>query len=180
MDFDSSLGYPGEGPQSCWICLLPFWTFALLAEGLPIFLHEGNIFRGIVSGHLILICHGVSEPIANAGDRVRQRAREGLVLDDGRPMTAGTKATREELLVHLEAWLNGKGKTFGAVFLSQPPDFDEINRVLTDYGRMLFRLGKAYYKYAETLNGVTSRRPILRRSIGAAWDLAFMCWNSLI
>jgi len=95
-------------------------------------------------------------------------------------VTAGTKATREELLVHLEAWLNGKGKTFGEVFLSQPPDFDEINRVLTDYGRMLFRLGKPYYKYAETLNGVASRRPILRRSIGAAWDLAFMCWNSLI
>ena len=87
------------------------------------------------------MCHGVSEPIANAGDRVRQRARE--VLDDGRPV-AQTKSTREELLVHLEAWLNGKGKTFGEVFLSQPPDFDEINRCLTEYGHMLFRLGKPY------------------------------------
>lgn len=101
-----------------------------------------------------------------------------MVLDDGRPLTAGTKATREELLVHLEAWLNGKGKTFGEVFLSQPPDFDEINRCLTEYGHMLFRLGKPYYKYAETLNGVTSRRPILRRSIGAAWDLAVM-WGAM-
>ena len=53
-----------------------------------------------------------------------------------------------------------------------------MNKVLTDYGRMLFRLGKPYYKYAETLNGVTTRRPILRRSIGAAWDLAFM-WGAM-
>ena len=29
---------------------------------------------------------GVAEPIVNAGDRLRQRARDGLVLDDGRPV----------------------------------------------------------------------------------------------
>lgn len=47
MDFDSSLGYPGEGPQSIWICLLPFWTFVLLAEGASLYLSpRGLIFLG--------------------------------------------------------------------------------------------------------------------------------------
>ena len=176
FDFDSTLGFPGEGPQSflyssslLWICYLPAW---ILACSQPTGV---NMFWGVVSSSLIFSCHGVSEPIVNAGDKARQK---GLVLDDGRPITEGTKASRDELLVHFEAWLNGQGQTFGEVFLSPSPDFDYVNKVLTDYGRMLFRLGKPYYKYAETLNGVTTRRPILRRSIGAAWDLAFM-WGAL-
>ena len=178
MDFDSSLGFPGEGPpflqRLSFVIWIPLFGFCSALSWST----RVNLIRGVISGHIVLGCHGVAEPIVNAGDRLRQRARDGLVLDDGRPVTAGTKASRDDLLVQLEAWLNGRGRTFGEVFLSQPPDFDEINKVLTDYGRMLFRLGKPYYKYAETLNGVTTRRPILRRSIGAAWDLAFM-WGAL-
>ena len=178
MDFDSSLGYPGEGPMIFSKLFLIIWIPLFgLCSALNWSIRV-NFIWGVISGHIVLGCHGVAEPIVNAGDRLRQRARDGLVLDDGRPVTAGTKASRDDLLVQLEAWLNGRGRTFGEVFLSQPPDLDEINKVLTDYGRMLFRLGKPYYKYAETLNGVTTRRPMLRRSIGAAWDLAFM-WGAL-
>ena len=179
LDFDSTLGFPGEGPQSfhasfvlAWIFFLTSWNLAC-SRSLKV-----NIFWGVISGHLVLSSHGVTEPTVNAGDRVRQRARQGVVLDDGRPVTEGTRASRDGLLVQFETWLNGKGQTFGEVFLSQQPDLDRINQVLTEYGRMLFRLGKPYYKYAETLNGVTTRRPILRRSIGAAWDLAFM-WGAM-
>ena len=40
-------------------------------------------------------------------------------------------------------------------------------------GRELFRAGKTYNQYAETINSLTSMRPSLRRQMQGAWDLGF-------
>ena len=48
---------------------------------------------------------------------------------------------------------------------------------MTEYGRWLFAEGKPYYHYSETLNGVTSARPAVRRMLQQSWDLAFI-WGS--
>ena len=61
--------------------------------------------------------------------------------------------------------------------LANHPDVDRANKVLVSYGRWLFSEGRPYYHYSETINAVTCRRPLLRRSLQQAWDLAFM-WGS--
>ena len=179
LDFDSTLGYPGEGPSSppSLLVALPL-IFAVVSwisttggsKGKPLIL-------GVITGHLIPVCHGVSGPTATTGDLLRQRARAGLKLDVGRPVTEGTRAVREDLFSQFDSWLQSAGLSFDEIFMTSPTDLDRINKVLVEYGRLLFDLGKPYYFYAETLNCITTRRAILRRSIGAAWDLAFM-WRS--
>lgn len=135
------------------------------------------LILGVLTGHLIPCCHGALGQAASAGDLMRQQARQGIRLEVGRPVTEGTRAVREDLFAQFQKWLNEAGLSFDGVFMTSTPDLDWINKVLTDYGRFLFEKGKPYYFYAETLNCITTRRAILRRSIGAAWDLAFM-WRS--
>ena len=64
----------------------------------------------------------------------------------------------------------------GVLFCS-PPDIDAVNKILVDYGRWLFSEGKPYYHFSETINAVTCKRPIIRRSLQQVWDLAFI-WGS--
>lgn len=63
------------------------------------------------------------------------------------------------------------------MFQANPPDFDRINNVLTKYGRHLFSSGKPYYHLSETINLVSAKRTILRRSLQQARDLCAM-WTS--
>lgn len=41
------------------------------------------------------------------------------------------------------------------------------------YGRDLHGSGKSYTRYSETINAVVGLRPILKRQLTGAWDLAF-------
>ena len=56
---------------------------------------------------------------------------------------------------------------------AKPPDAEEITRWLVMYGQEMILAGKAYGKFAETINGVAAARPIFRKQLVAAWDLAF-------
>ena len=154
LDFDSTLGYPGEGPS------LLSWTFLLLllAVGCRQSLSVG--VRG--SSH---------------GDAVRKAARAGIVLDDGRRVTPTTSFHREGLLGNFRDWLVRNGFNFDCLVMQSPPDLDGLNQRLVDYGRWLFAEGKPYYHFAETINAVTNCRPLVRRSLQQAWDLAFL-WNT--
>eukprot|EP00435_Cladocopium_sp_Y103_P061058 s614_g22.t1 len=173
--FDSSLGFPGEGhglgilallliissPTRMLCPLMLPWTFSC---GL------GVLGAGAAAGRTIP--KGISH-----GDLRRQQARAGIELAEGRRTTEATAAARTDLLSGFCDWLIGQHLVFEEVILGNPPDLDKINQVLTDFGRWLFKQGKPYYHYSETINAVTSRRPILRRSLQQAWDLAFM-WGS--
>ncbi|CAE7648469.1 unnamed protein product [Symbiodinium pilosum] len=53
-------------------------------------------------------------------------------------------------------------------FLVEP--FVEL---LVQYGHDLYGSGRPYYHFSETINAVTARKPILRRQVQAAWDVAF-------
>ena len=152
LDFDSTLGYPGEGPSLFWI----------------------------------LLCSVVSLPVWGAppvsvsrshGDELRKAQRAGISLDDGRRVTKNTSLTREWLLDCFVKWMEAKGHSFEAVVMSSPPDVDLLNSLLVEFGRALFQDGKPYYHFSETINSITSRRPLVRRSLQQAWDLAFM-WGS--
>ena len=152
IDFDSTLGYPGEGPS--WIFV---WIFLFYCLPTRVFSVGG---RG-----------------ASHGDALRRQQRAGIVLDDGRKVTPTTSFHREGLLVKFRNWLVENGFSFDELVMSSPPDLDALNQKLVDYGRFLFAEGKPYYHYAETLNAVTSARPLVRRSLMQAWDLAFL-WSA--
>ena len=158
LDFDSTLGFPGEGP-----------TFHFR---LPIFLLLSCSWAN--SG-----CRGVESVVFSAshGDWERMKSRSGIELRDGRRVSEGTSATRAALLSGFQTWLEQQGTTFDAVAMSKNCDLDNLNAWLVKYGRWLFAAGKPYYFYSETINAVSVRRPILRRAMQQAWDLAFM-WHS--
>ena len=150
LDFDATLGFPGEGPTSC----------SLL--GLLLLLASTDLGRATGASH---------------GDEHRRKLREGLELPDGRRVTELTSSVCSGLAAALSAWLRNEGLCFDEIFLSNPPDLDRVNQVLTKYGRYLFSSGKPYYHLSETINLISAKRPILRRSLQQAWDLCAM-WTS--
>ena len=50
---------------------------------------------------------------------------------------------------------------------------EEINAILSAYGKALYAAGRPYGHFAETINSVVSQRPVLRRNLQQAWDYAF-------
>ena len=151
MDFDASLGYPGEGPFR--LVLLAFLGLLFCAGGAPT--------RGFLSH----------------GDCNRKAARAGFELPEGRRVLETTSEIRGKLMSSFLGWLDEQGFSFNLVFMASPPDLDGANDVLVKYGRWLFKEGKPYYHFSELVNAITAKRPLLRRSLQAAWDLAFM-WGS--
>eukprot|EP00438_Fugacium_kawagutii_P025642 Skav209573 [mRNA] locus=scaffold281:153023:156322:- [translate_table: standard] len=149
LDFDSSLGFPGEGPPP--------------------------VFRLCVG--LLLTCWGAGAVGASHGDSLRKLQREGIELPEGRRVTETTSSIRSQLMVNFEKWIREQKLSFDEIFLGNPPNLDRINDVLVRYGRFLFSAGKPYYHYSETVNSISSRRPVLRRSLQGAWDLGAM-WSS--
>ena len=55
----------------------------------------------------------------------------------------------------------------------KPADPEKISECLVQYGRALFTAGKSYQKYSETINAVGTARPLIKRQLTRAWDLAF-------
>ena len=151
LEFDSTLGYPGEG----WICLLLVTLISCWSEVATVGLTRS----------------------ASHGDAVRRQARQGINLVAGRRVTETTAFNRDWLFGKFQQWLETKGFSVDDLLFQNPIDLDRLNNVLVEYGRWLFSEGKPYYHFSETLNSLTSRRPAVRRSIQQAWDLAFM-WGS--
>ena len=114
---------------------------------------------------------------ASHGDAVRITSRAGIVLGDGRRVSESTSANRAYLLSGFQIWLEEHGTSFDSVVLEKNCDLDSLNQWLVENGRWLFASGKPYYYFSETINAVSVKRPILRRAMQQAWDLAFM-WHS--
>ena len=56
---------------------------------------------------------------------------------------------------------------------AKPPDAEEICKWLISYGQEMYLSGKAYGKFAETINAVSAARPVVRKQLAGAWDPAF-------
>ncbi|CAE7293507.1 unnamed protein product, partial [Symbiodinium sp. KB8] len=117
---------------------------------------------------------GPLEP-RHSKDEARRRARSQSQLPQGRPVLQRTTDNRQQLLLNFEAWLKERGTAL-TDFWSAAAEL--VSSTLTIYGRELFDAGYPYWHYAETINGVASKRPILRRHLQGAWDLAFS-WMAL-
>ncbi|CAE7933904.1 unnamed protein product, partial [Symbiodinium necroappetens] len=114
----------------------------------------------------------------DAKDRTRARAREGAQLAEGRPVLECTSKNRASLLALFGAWLVECGTTLEDLLDSKKADAEVVNMWVVSYGRQLFESGRPYWHYAETINGLAARKPILKRTLQAAWDLAFS-WMAL-
>ena len=52
-------------------------------------------------------------------------------------------------------------------------DAEYVAELLVCFGKELYYAGKPYGMYSETINAVAALRPASRKSLAAAWDLAF-------
>ena len=59
------------------------------------------------------------------------------------------------------------------VFWASAFDIDFVNIVLSKYGRGLYKAGRPYSHYSETINAASSLHPKIRRLLQPSWDVAF-------
>ena len=186
MDFDATLGFPGEGPSDFLFlpCPLGCLWISLVVWVYLVYLPRSNrCFACCV--FLWLSCLPVSSSLPGAAmampispgtpaevrKSLQRRTAEPLV--EGRPVLPATGSAREKYLNIFYAWAEGEG--IDVLHLLEHPStyVEEINVILCKFGRTLYGAGKTYTQYAETINGITSIRPSLRRQMQGAWDLGF-------
>jgi hypothetical protein len=155
MDFDATLGFPGEGPACLFVrpgCGLVLWLVLLM---------------------VVSPSHGVLFP-RNAGDMQRILQREARPpLQEGRPVLGVTSKHRSSYLAVFEEWLQVQGRSLESLLEQHHRRVDGINKLLVQFGRCLYAAGRPYNHYAETINALTSRKPALKRQVQEAWNLAF-------
>ena len=246
MNFDSSLGYPGEGPSaslqcqavelappscqcswiSAWAWIL--WTFSILwlgplcRDGLPGLLllgllgldcgffcldfpggaikrrptfasrsrsssrilsvqRQARSHRHVGLGFIFLLAsvrvdavsHGPKLVPRDRADQARAAGRGDLELPQGRPVLPETQKQRDKLLSYFSDWLRGHGFELEEVLMAATPDLETLNTLVEKYGRELYRSGRPYGHYSETLNAISGKRPRVRRHLQPAWDLAY-------
>jgi len=212
LDFDQTLGFPGEGPPwifgimsfsdppsalfhvlpgialtwissiaspqllASFLCLWIFACFFILSVR-QVSSRGRGAFGLFAAALWIAAAEGVSHgpPLIprDSVDRVRAANRGALELPEGRPVLGKMQAYREKLLAAFDEWLNQDGMTLSALIGVGEPDIELINLQLERYGRSLYLAGRPYGHYSETINGVASRRPRIKRMLQPAWDLAY-------
>lgn len=104
----------------------------------------------------------------------RAQRRSGVQLVPGRAVKPLTRSRQNVLLEEFGGWLfQESGMTLSELIDAEVPNPEMICDWLVTYGKQMYYAGKSYGRYAETINGVTARRPILRRQLIGAWGLAF-------
>ncbi|CAK9095754.1 Uncharacterized protein SCF082_LOCUS44969 [Durusdinium trenchii] len=117
--------------------------------------------------------HGLKLQPRDAADRARQETRGQLELPDGRPVLGQTQRQRDKLIGAFEEWLRSQGILLDEILMVGAPDVEALNLLLERYGRELYRAGRPYGHYSETVNAVSAKRPRVRRLLQPAWDLAY-------
>ena len=104
--------------------------------------------------------------------KAERRASSALHVD--RVLRPQTRSRRETLLDHFSLWLaENYHISFEDTVGAKEPDVEEVSNLLVEYGKQLYYAGKPYGRFAETINAVAMRRPLLRRQLAGPWDLAF-------
>lgn len=112
---------------------------------------------------------------AEAGRAAR---RTTATLQATRVVRKQTLDSREKLLNEFGNWLwSERGVRLSSLLEKKPPDPEELCTFLVAYGQEMFSAGRSYGRYAETINSIAAARPLIKKQLTAAWDLAF-CWLS--
>ena len=162
MDFDSCLGFPGEGPTLPVLFRVGVWVVVFVP------------LRGCLGAPCR---HGALEP-RNAGDTARQVFRRERPLPEGRSVERATQSLRDTLWAAFLHWLQTQAISETVFLDGVHGDIDLVNAVMARYGRALYEGGRPYNHYAETVNALAGRYPKIRRLLQPAWDVAFQ-WQRL-
>eukprot|EP00435_Cladocopium_sp_Y103_P051633 s1074_g16.t1 len=112
-------------------------------------------------------------PSYHFGPTRRAESRGDGILPVGRPVLGTTQQQRDKLLKDFSVWLSGEGVDIDLIIGSGEPDTEAANLLLERYGRELYKAGRPYGHYAETVNAISAAKPRLRRLLQPAWDLAY-------
>ena len=111
---------------------------------------------------------------ANRDETAKAERRASVTLFADRVVRPQTRSRRDQLLLQFNEWLLTKAQiSLDDLLGSRDILPEQISEYLVAYGKELFYGGKSYGRFAETINGVASRKPVLRRQLTGAWDLAF-------
>ena len=187
LDFDATLGFPGEGPVPLiprfgppswgllfpWIACCSLLFSSLLSSKFPsvastkVHMSLAAMAFMIPGADAVLLPRNQADSLRAAGRSLRP------VLRPGRPVTATTTANRDLLYEAFAAWCGNLGIDLVSLLQCAMQNLDELNTILCKYGRELYEAGRPYGHYAETVNAIAHRRPSIRRHLQQAWDYAF-------
>ena len=196
MDFDNTLGFPGEGPlasSACWSACSAYPSFVQLdfdstlgfpGEGPPVlggrshfacFTEPGCLLLMLVvwTYHSHLGASAMPLRPQTANDYQRAGIRSTAPLTEGRRVLPQTSSLRSHLYSAFLRWTVDEGLNWDEMLSVSHAHIDEINSVIISYGRALYAAGRPYLHYVETINALASARPSLRRQLQGAWSLAF-------
>ena len=125
---------------------------------------------------LILLASPAVAPMVpeTAADRARADARSGIHLASDRLVRKQTRDNRLTLISRFENWLFAEhGVRWADVIGKKPLDAEEVSGWLATYGKDLYSSGRSYGVFSETINAVSMLRPIVKKQLGGAWDVAF-------
>ncbi|CAE7206504.1 mok12, partial [Symbiodinium necroappetens] len=171
VGFDSTLGFPGEGPASSWTLAVTFGLLGLTSASPG---RAGFRLQGFVG---LLFCveprAAMDTARARRTEAQRKEARAGTFLEKGRPTLATTRNRREKLQELFEVWLRQRGRTWAGLLSLARYDIEQLNEIFIWYGQWLYAEGKPYYHLSETINCFSVACPHARRQLQAAWDIAY-------
>lgn len=187
MDFDQTCGFPGEGPVLdcvgfCFLlCLVDFSLrrvprIVLLRSSRSCFAccNAVGLLPLMLGSMMLRGAHAMPMVPNTAGEVAKAKTRASQPpLPIGRPVMPTTGSSRERFLEIFRCWLNELGYDLTFLLDNHYLYIDDLNVLLSRYGRELFAAGKSYNQYAETINSITSLRPALRRQMQGAWDLGY-------
>lgn len=147
LDFDKTLGFPGEGP------FLGFVLLAIICAGR---VTVSSALVAFSSSVFVFVCpvvlHAMPIMPRSSADRVRAVARASQPLEPGRRVLPVTRNQRTHLLQAFLTWTTDEGIDWDALLKESHRYLDEINAILIKFGRGLYEAGRPYNHYAETID----------------------------
>ena len=124
------------------------------------------------------LSHGMPLGPQTSAELGRAEKRAAAHLQATRVVRKQTLDSREKLLNEFGSWLwEERSIRLATLLQKKPPDPEELCALLVAYGQEMFAAGRSYGRYAETINSIAAARPLIKKQLTAAWDLAF-CWLS--
>lgn len=158
---------------SAWDCPVPY---------VPPFGFWSPVLRPVLRQTVLPVscCRLLSLPSPSSGramampmvPRTPAEVKKSLARSAQPPLAEG-RPVRDKYFRFFESWTKEEGIDIHALLEHSHQYVEEINIVVSRFGRELFKAGKTYNQYAETINSLTSTRPSLRRQMQGAWDLGF-------
>ena len=164
----------------CLACFLSVFGWTLFGFGRghggsrPCPSRIGRLLFGAMALSGVVTTEGMPLFAQTTAERQRVVFREANVLHTTRAIRQQTRDRRKFYLDRFQRWLlQERGVSLRFLLESKPPDPERIAGLLVEYGKEMYYAGKAYGIFAETINAVTVERPLIRRQLIQAWDLAF-------